>query len=148
VTCPGVVGKCTPNTTPGVAKLNIAPSLGSLKAFSGSGYAQTKKWVPLPVAKIDFISNALRISGNIGSVSKALHLGVPTNIPTPPGTNQLTIPASRAGTAPTASTGANAVLPQQVSQITLSGLDTATFGLGKLTDTTREGAVIQITLYF
>jgi hypothetical protein len=109
----------------GNATLNIAPSLGTLKDFTGRGWSQAGSWLALPAVKLDKISNAIRIEANVGNTTKVLRK-------------------------PTASgvVGNQLRLPQAVSRIMLKGLDTSTLGLGTTGDRTKGGAQIHVQLTF
>jgi len=114
----------------GNAVVNIGSALGPLKGFSGSGWSQANKWVPLTAAKLDKASNALYIEGQVGSSLKKLHLAAYKPAPALTSTTE-------------------SVLPKQVSQITIRGLDTATFGLGTNAGDPANGAAkMLVTLTF
>jgi hypothetical protein len=101
----------------GTAVVSIDKSLGTLKGFNGSGWSQANRWIPLPPAKLDFANNALNIKQPFGSSTRYLY--------------------NQAYNKHMLSSNVEVKLPQQVSNIILGGLDTATFGLG-----TNAGAKI------
>ena len=103
----------------GTAVVSIDKSLGTLKSFNGKGWSQANRWIPLPPARLDFANNALNIKQPFGSGTRFLH--------NPTYKNRML------------SSNVEVKLPQQVSNIILGGLDTATFGLG-----TNIGAQIDV----
>jgi hypothetical protein len=113
----------------GTVVLNIDPSLESLQNFNGSGWSQANKWVNLPVARLDNATNALRITTPTTNGNKLLHN---------PTYNRTML-----------SSTVEVKLPQAVTNITLAGIDTATFGLGtNAGDPANNYAKIKIMLYF
>ena len=93
------------------ANVSIDPSLGTLKSFSGAGWSDAGKWIPVVGAKLDNAINALNIKQ-----------------PQASGTRLLRNPTYAK---PMLAATKEVKLPQQVGAITLGGLDTATFALGK-----------------
>jgi len=112
------------------ANISIDPSLGPLKSFSGSGWSDANKWIPVTGAKLDNAINALNIKQQQTS-----------------GTRLLRNPTY---TKPMLAATKEVKLPQQVSNITIGGLDTATFALGKKPggDTNNRNAKILVSLTF
>jgi len=113
----------------GTATIKIDSSLGPLKGFSGQGWSQAAKWIPLTGTRLDYANNALHITQPFGSGMRILH--------------------NSNYTRPMLSSTVEMKLPQAVTQITLNELDTATFALGtNAGDPANKGAKIWITLNF
>jgi len=111
------------------AVISIDPSLGPLNSFNGSGWSQAGRWIPLTGSKLDYSTNALNIKEPNGSGTRYLH--------------------NPAYNRPMLTTGVEVKLPQTVTNITLGGLSTATFGLGtNAGDTANNNAKILVTLNF
>jgi len=113
----------------GTAVISIDPSLGTLKGFNGKGWSQAGIWIPLPSAKLDMATNALNLKQPFGSTTRYLH--------------------NQTYSRPMLSSTAEVKLPQALTNITLGGLDTATFALGTNSgDMANNGAKILVTLNF
>ena len=112
-------------TSTGTATIKINPSLGKLHDYSGSGWTQANKWVPLdPDRRIDKPTSALRLAV-VNTNNLIRKIGGKLILP-----NQIK-------------------LPSLLSAVDAKGLEKATFGIGTNPGDPKNGnAVILITLMF